>query len=56
MSVKEVGKLVRGEQTGKEKNLPPSMPLYRLLAEGVIWIKGVSSCLKIQSKVFIFLS
>lgn len=45
-------------------NLPPSLSLHRLPAEGVtkikslsshlkIWIKGVSSYLKIQSKVYV---
>ena len=32
--------LVRKEQAGKEKKLPSSMSLYRLLAEGVAQIRG----------------
>ena len=40
--------LVKQGHTVKEQNVPSSMSLYMLPAEGVAQIKGVSSCLKIQ--------
>ena len=39
--------LVKQGQVGKEQNLPSSMSFYRLPAEGVAQIKGLSSFFKV---------
>lgn len=42
--------LARQGQTGKEQNPPPLVSLCKLPAEGVVQVKGVSSCLWILMK------
>lgn len=42
--------LARQGQTGKEQNPPPSVSLCKLPAEGMVQVKGVSSCLWILMK------
>lgn len=42
--------LARQGQTGKDQNPPPSVSLCKLPAEGMVQVKGVSSCLWILMK------